>query len=581
MKFKTVLHLVFVLILCPTGIGTVKCQELVNKRAEWFVDARYGMFIHWGVYSGAEGVWKGEKHRDDNNYAEWIQYRNRIDKLEYLTLLDRFRWDQIDPEKWVILAKNAGMKYVADHTNPKRDIIKELAAACQKHGLKLGLYYSHWVDWEHQYGWDHTKAITGITPENYNLYWQEKVIPQMRELLTGYGPISIIWFDMWLHYSQTVVTKDQLLQLKGLIRELQPGCLVNSRLGLSIEEDSDVDFKELGDNQLGNKKSNFPWQSPATVADSWGFNRLDYEFKSTTTLIHSLINNVSLNGNFLLNIGPKADGDVPFEISQRLLEAGAWLKVNGESVYGCSAFDLPANLHDWGRITSKKTANGTNLYLHLFSYPFDNKLDVTGVTTKPAKVYMLSDKNRTPLSFHHNGALLTVVLPLDQPDPYVSVVAVEYSGKPEIADGLVAKTIEGGFLFTPSNLPVPDESLKITAKQRRGTIPAHVVLKGKKSMKWKVYVDEAGMKTFDISYSYQGTKAGNSITIKAANTSLNHKVVTTGKTVGEPNQDWVIDNFKSSRTGSVNFPGPGYYDIELEINPVENDEIKFQWLWMK
>ena len=164
-------------------------QELTNERAKWFTDARYGMFIHWGVYSGAEGVWKGERHRDGNNYAEWIQYRNRIDQKEYLTLLDRFEWDRIDPEKWVILAKNAGMKYVvitakhhdgfalwdskansynvAQFTNPQRDIIRELAAACKKHGLKLGLYYSHWIDWEHKYGWDHTKEITGLSNENY------------------------------------------------------------------------------------------------------------------------------------------------------------------------------------------------------------------------------------------------------------------------------------------------------------------------------------------------------------------------------------------------------------------------------
>jgi alpha-L-fucosidase len=317
------------------------------------------MFIHWGVYSGAEGVWKGERHRDGNNYAEWIQYRNRIDQKEYLTLLDRFEWDRIDPEKWVILAKNAGMKYVvitakhhdgfalwdskansynvAQFTNPQRDIIRELAAACKKHGLKLGLYYSHWIDWEHKYGWDHTKEITGLSNENYDRYWQEKVIPQMRELLTGYGPISIIWFDMWINHSQTVVSKDQLMQLKGLIRELQPGCLINSRLGLSLQEDSDIDFEELGDNQLGNMSRNFPWQSPATVADSWGFNRLDTEWKSTSTLLQSLIGNVSLNGNFLLNIGPRANGEVPYEISQRLLEIGDWLKVNGESVYGCGA----------------------------------------------------------------------------------------------------------------------------------------------------------------------------------------------------------------------------------------------------
>jgi alpha-L-fucosidase len=602
MKLKLISRIVLLNAILLTLPLTANCQELVNKRAEWFIDARFGMFIHWGIYSGAEGVWKGEKHRDDNNYAEWIQYRNRIDKLEYLTLLDRFRWDQIDPEKWVILAKNAGMKYVvitakhhdgfalwdskvsnydvSDYTNPKRDIIKELAVACKKHGLKLGLYYSHWVDWEHRYGWDHTKAVTGITPENYNLYWQEKVIPQMRELLTGYGPISIIWFDMWIHYSQTVVTKDQLLQLKSLIRELQPGCLVNSRLGLSIEEDSDVDFKELGDNQLGNRKSNFPWQSPATVADSWGFNRLDYDFKSTTTLLHSLISNVSLNGNFLLNIGPESNGNVPFEISQRLNETGDWLKVNGESVYGCGAFDLPANQNDWGTITSKKTAIGTNLFFHVFCYPFNNKLNITGITTKPSKVYLLSDKNKNQLKFQHSGALLTVDLPQDQPDPYVTVVAAEYGGKPEIFDGLVAKTIEGGYSFTPMNLTYPSEALKIIAKQRQGTIPAHVQIKEKTTLKWKIWIDQPESRTFDVSYSYQGTSNRNTIVVRAANASLELTVTPTGKTVGEPNSDWVIDNFRSTRFGNISFPQQGYYDIELEINPEENDNFNFQWLWM-
>ncbi|HKJ80043.1 MAG TPA: alpha-L-fucosidase, partial [Prolixibacteraceae bacterium] len=313
---------------------SLNAQKLTNERAQWFTDTRFGMFIHWGVYSGAEGIWKGEKLRNDNDYAEWIYYRNRIEKDEYLTLLDRFKWGEIDPEEWVILAKKSGMKYVtitakhhdgfalwdskvsdydvANYTNPKRDIIKELAMACKKHGLKLGLYYSHWVDWEHEFGWDHTKEIYPITDAQYDKYWQEKVMPQMRELLTNYGDIGLIWFDMWIHHSKTIVTKKQLLQLKNLIRELQPNCLVNSRLGLSIEEDNDIDFKTLGDNQLGDTKEDFPWQSPATVAHSWGFHALDSEWKSTTTLLKSLINNVSLNGNFMLNIGPRANGNVPF-----------------------------------------------------------------------------------------------------------------------------------------------------------------------------------------------------------------------------------------------------------------------------
>ena len=196
----------------------------------------------------------------------------------------------------------------------------------------------------------------------------------MRELMSDYGPIDLVWFDMWIHHSRTVVSKEQLIQLKGLIRELQPNCLINSRLGLSIEEDSDVDFHEMGDNQIGNQMRDFPWQSPATVSHSWGFHRKDTDWKSTTSLLHSLINNVSLNGNYLLNIGPRANGEVPYEIEKRLHEIGKWLKVNGESIYGCKAFDLPKDLHDWGKITSKKTDTGTVLYLHLFNYPLGNQL---------------------------------------------------------------------------------------------------------------------------------------------------------------------------------------------------------------
>jgi len=371
MKSLTQKILLTAIFLAATNLISL-AQQNTNERAQWFTDARFGMFIHWGVYSGVEGIWKGEKLRNNNDYAEWIYYRNRIARDEYVTLLDRFDWEKIDPEKWVLLAKKAGMKYVtltakhhdgfalwdskvsdydvAEFTLPKRDIVRELADACKKHGLKLGLYYSHWVDWEHPDGWDHSKEIYGIEAEDYDRYWQTKVIPQVSELLTDYGEIGMLWFDMWIHHSRSCVTKEQLLQLKGVIRELQPNCLVNSRLGLSIEEDSDIDYKTLGDNQLGSKKEDFPWQSPATVAHSWGFHALEKQWKSTTTLLQNLIGNVSLNGNMMLNIGPRANGDVPFEIEQRLLAMGKWLEVNGESLYGSQAFDLVKDQHDWEKL---------------------------------------------------------------------------------------------------------------------------------------------------------------------------------------------------------------------------------------
>ncbi|MFO8000483.1 MAG: alpha-L-fucosidase [Marinilabilia sp.] len=578
-------------------------QENTNERARWFTDARFGMFIHWGVYSGAEGSWKGEKLRNDNDYAEWIKYRNRIGRDEYLSLLERFDWDEIEPEEWVILARKAGMKYVTitakhhdgfalwnsdvgsyhlgEHTDPPRDVIRELADACQKHGLKLGLYYSHWIDWAHEYGWDHTMELTGISKEAYDQYWQEKVIPQVRELLTGYGEIDMFWFDMWIHHSETVITKEQLMQLKDLIRELQPNCIVNSRLGLSLEEDPDVDFKTLGDNQLGSKKEDFPWQSPATVAHSWGFHAGDTEWKSTTTLLKSLINNVSLNGNYMLNIGPRANGHVPHEISQRLLEIGRWLDINGESIYGAEGFELDKDLHDWGKITSKKSGNTTKLYLHVFNWPLNKQLPLTGVSTRPARVYMLADKQKETLSFQHNGVFTNIDLPATQPGPYVSVVVVEYDSEPEYENDLVARNTFGGYSLTPENLLNADGRPDVQPKRKNGTVPEHVVMTSPQKFKWKIYVDEPGNKTVDVSYSFQGEDPESNIEVKAAGSVISHKVKPTGQTVGEPNQDWVIDDFQSHRVGEFSFPGTGVYEIDVMVEPAGNEEIKFQWVWVE
>ncbi|MCF6270846.1 MAG: alpha-L-fucosidase [Melioribacteraceae bacterium] len=604
MKQSYIIKLQFFFIGFIILVSNLLGQSQTNERAQWFVDARFGMFIHWGVYSGAEGYWKGEKLRNNNNYAEWIYYRNRIEKEEYLTLLDRFDWDSIDPEKWVILAKKAGMKYVtftakhhdgfalwdskvsdydvAAHTNPKRDIVKEVAEACKKHGLKLGLYYSHWVDWEHEYGWDHTKEIYPITAEQYNQYWQEKVMPQMRELLTNYGPIDLMWFDMWMHHSKTLVTKEQLLQLKGLIRELQPDCLVNSRLGLSIEEDSDVDYRTMGDNHLGSEKFAYPWQSPATVAHSWGYHATDTRWKSTSTLLKSLIGNVSLNGNLMLNIGPRGNGDVPYEITQRLLKMGEWLDINGESIYGAGAFDLDEDLHGWGKITWKPLTDGKhNLYLYLYNWPYNHKLPVTGITDKPVKSYILKDKSQLPLYVEHNDVFTEISLPYEQPDPLISVVVLEYDHKPEIIDGLVAKTVEGGYSLTHKNL-ISEVGNRIVKKiDRLGTVPAHTLVNEKYQCKWKIFVDKPGTMTIDVSYSFQGEKPKGTILVNAANSNRKHDVHPTGLTVAEPNKNYHIDNFTSIRVGNINFPDKGIYEIYLEIEAEKEAPIKFQWLWLE
>jgi len=595
----TIFLIVLFMMIASTGMS----QKNTNERARWFTDARFGMFIHWGVYSGAEGIWKGEKLRYDNDYAEWIYYRNRIDRNEYTGLLERFDWKEIDPEEWVLLAKEAGMKYVtltakhhdgfalwdsqvsdydvADFTDPKRDIVKELSEACKKHGLRLGLYYSHWVDWEHPNGWDHSREIYGITDQHYDQYWQEKVIPQMKELLANYGEIGLFWFDMWIHHSNTIVTKEQLLQLKGLIRELQPGCLVNSRLGLSVEEDRDIDFKTLGDNQLGRKKEEFPWQSPATVAHSWGFHALEDQWKSTTTLLHSLINNVSLNGNFMLNIGPRANGNVPFEISQRLREMGDWLAVNGESVYGSQAFDLVMDQHDWGKITCKKYQDGkTKLYLHVFNWPLNKKLPVTGIKGRPLRAYLLADKLESEIPFSRSKTFTLLELPEKQPDPYVSVVVLEYDFYPGTEDGLAAQSVYGGFSLNPSNAVSLNGDTYVQNAERFGSIPAHIKVSKKSTYRWRIYVDRPMSVFTDVSYSYQGEMGKGTITVKMGGDILSAPVQPTGRYVGEPNRQWHIDSFNSHRIDSLVFPGPGYYEVELEVAPEKNEKIDFQWLWL-
>ena len=596
LKFKII---IIILSFAPF----ISAQKNTGERAKWFVNDRLGMFIHWGVYSSAEGVWKGEELRNNNQYAEWIQYRNRISKSEYLTLLDRFDWESIDPEKWVILAKESGMKYItltAKHhdgfalwesqssdyniynkSNKDRDIVKELADACKKHGLKMGLYYSHWIDWEDDRSWDHTKEVYGIDYKNYDRYWQEKVIPQMTELLTNYGKISIIWFDMWIHHSRTIVSKQQLFQLKNLIRKLQPNCLINSRLGLSIEEDKDVDFRTLGDNQLGKEKYEYPWQTPATIAHSWGYNSRQDKWKSTSTILKSLIGNVSLNGNLMLNIGPRADGSLPYEALSRLNDMGDWLKKNGNSIYGSEAFDLRTNLHDWGTLTYKEiNPNKHYIFLHVFNWPLKRLLKLTGIRSKPKKIFSLSDIENKSLNFKNKSVLTEINLPKNPFDKYVSVIVLEYDKKPIAYKGLVAESSEGGYSLNLENYNYINGDGKINEAKKYGTIPKNILVQKKQILKWKIFISEPGEYSVDSSYSFQDDKDGGNTKFEINDIKLKQKFKSTGKTVGEPLQDWVIDNYKSNKLGSFKINKTGIYEVTLTLES-NKDPVKWQWLWIK
>lgn len=565
-----------ILLLLCLSISSSWAQQ--TARTTWFEEARYGMFIHWGLYSAAEGLWKGEKLRYLNNYAEWIRYRNRISKDEYGALSKRFNWDSINPEEWVLLAKKSGMKYIimtakhhdgvaiwdtkiGDYSLPQlagnnRDVIQEMAEACRKHDMKLGFYYSHWIDWEHPFAWDHNQELTGhVTDEQFDQYWQQKALPQLRELLTQYGDIAIMWFDMWIPYQKTIFKKEQLEQAVALIRELQPNCLINSRLGLPTDAKY-VDFETLGDNQFGSGYKEHPWETPGTIAHSWGYNGYEKEWKSTGQLFTSLISNVALNGGFTLNIGPRADGTVPSESISRLQDLGSWLDKYGEALYGNTGIKLPVNQHDWGKITRKKDEN--KLYLHVFNWPLDRNLRVTGIHSKPVKIELLYPDHTEELSFQQYGPLLHIALPKQASDPHVSVLRVSYAAL-DLAPSIVAESSFGGFALNASNA-LKQEDLQVVPYD--GKRPTHIVSQGNQ-ITWEVYLPEPGQYSLDLS-AHNPNEADVAVSIHIAQQSLQQQLEPSGKMVAEPNENNYTDEFVDNRMGSFQVDKPGTYRLQLQ-----------------
>lgn len=339
---------------------------------DWFTEARFGMFIHFGLYSIPAGIWQGEI-MPGSWYAEWIQTRSAVSLNAYRKLATRFNPDAFNAESWVEEAALAGMKYllitakhhdgfalwpskvsaynIVDATSFQRDILRELESACLARGLKFGVYYSHWLDWEYPGGgmplWP-----TQAQPEDraFEAYWQNKCLPQVAELLHNYQ-ISYLWFDNWA--PTPLLTPKRIDELIDLVRRINPECLVNSRIGSTWNHpDADVDITSMPDNQFPETRLNDKWETSATLNRSWGYHQLDYAWKSSRELLECLINNVSRNGNFQLNVGPLSNGKFPVPAIRRLREIGAWLNSHGEAIYRTQPVETPEP--DWGRLTERR-----------------------------------------------------------------------------------------------------------------------------------------------------------------------------------------------------------------------------------
>lgn len=422
--------------MCIPLKKTNECKD----NTEWFSNAAFGMFIHWGLYSVAAGKWNGKPVEDEryiNPYCEHIMLLNKIPIKDYSKLADTFKPDDFDADKIVDMAKRAGMKYivyttkhhdgfamydckVSDYnivkaTPYKKDPLKSLAAACEREGIRLCLYYSLGRDWYEANAvsreprrnfWD----FPDTTNLSYQKYLDEKVKPQLKELLSNYGKIGMIWFD-----TPELTTLKQSIDLEMFIKRIQPDCIINTRVGNDVG-----DVVEMADNRIPEKKNEKVWECPATMAESWGYSVLDTKeyWKSSAELIEKLVEIRSKGGNYLLNIGPDADGDVPELAVARMKDISEWMAVNSEAVYGTE----PASQKIYNGYVSKKD---NYIYMFVKDHSQGNVLlyiDPDNVSS----VVMLTPDGERSLEFNETyGNGINVILPKKLPFTSLSVVKIK------------------------------------------------------------------------------------------------------------------------------------------------------------
>ena len=428
-----------------------------DARMQWFREARFGMFIHWGVYSVPAGTYDGKQI---GGIGEWIMHQGKIPTATYQGFAKQFNPANYNADQWVRLAKNAGMKYIVitskhhdgfamfnSEASPwnitsatpfKRDPLKELAEACQKHGLKLGFYYSQAQDWNHPGGaaagghWD--KAQDGDMTE----YIKKIAVPQVKEILAKYGKIAVLWWD-----TPVDMTKERADLLLPLLK-LQPGIIYNNRLGGGYKGDTETPEQFIPATGYPGGRD---WETCMTMNDTWGYKSYDQNWKSTKDLVRNLVDIASKGGNYLLNVGPTSLGEIPGPSIERLEAIGAWMKQNGEAIYATSA--SPFKKLSWGRCTKVLNAKGARLYLHVFEWPADGKLLVPGLKNWVSGASLLVGGKKLAVRETPEG--FVVSLPAQAPDAISSTVVLEVEGELKIEQPVLTQNADGTLNLRPGD----------------------------------------------------------------------------------------------------------------------------------
>ena len=444
-------------LLCAQAPTETKEQH--DARMQWWREARFGLFIHWGLYAVPAGIWN-----EKTTHGEWIRETAQIPVPEYEKFVSQFNPARFDAEAWVRLAKEAGMRYIvitSKHhdgfcmfdaqetdfdimsTPFHRDVLKELAAACKREGIRLCFYHSI-MDWHHpdylpRRSWEKDRPEAGADFDRYVRY----VKAELKELLGSYGDVGVLWFDgEW----ENTWTNDRGRDLYSYVRGLQPSIIINNRVGAGRSGMEGFSASGSFGGDFGTPEQQIPatglpgvdWETCMTMNDHWGYNSHDKNWKSVPDLIRMLADIASKGGNFLLNVGPTAEGIFPGESVSRLRAIGAWMHENGEAIHGTLASpfaDLP-----WGRCTQKAIAGGTRLCLHVFQWPSNGVLTVPGIFNEPMRASLLPERTGRLLTVSRHEDALEIAVPAKAPDTVNTVVVLDVKGRADINDPPVIDT---------------------------------------------------------------------------------------------------------------------------------------------